>query len=188
MNDKYVAMSPWKRAREIGAVPGLPGFSGPPISFGFALLMPNRMFRDNQLRHNRYVDELIAQVNEQGTKYDPDRGTPSDADHFQGLDEFRFALFKVSAQVFSFIGQKFVFVQTKLDSARHAIALEQFRIARGALPEKLDELVPAFIDALPKDAFDGRPLRYRRNADGGYDLADYIRDYSAFTALCRNTP
>ena len=25
-------------------------------------------------------------------------------------------------------------------------------------------------------------------ADGGYDLADYIRDYSAFTALCRNTP
>lgn len=25
-------------------------------------------------------------------------------------------------------------------------------------------------------------------ADGGYDLADYIRDYEAFMALCRKTP
>jgi hypothetical protein len=36
--------------------------------------------------------------------------------------------------------------------------------ARGALPERLDELVPDYLDALPRDCFDGQPLRYSRAA------------------------
>jgi hypothetical protein len=47
-----------------------------------------------------------------------------------------------------------------------AIAAERYRQARGAWPATTDALVPAYLDAVPLDPFDGRPLRYRL-ADGG---------------------
>ena len=40
------------------------------------------------------------------------------------------------------------------------IALERYRRKHGALPEKLEQLVPEFLDEVPADPFDGRPLRY----------------------------
>jgi len=43
---------------------------------------------------------------------------------------------------------------------RAAIAAERFRLAKGRWPDKLDDLVPAFIDAVPKDPIDGKPIRY----------------------------
>lgn len=61
-------------------------------------------------------------------------------------------------------------MQTAVDSARVACALERYRLAKGNLPEKLDELVPGFIAAIPNDVIDGQPLRYRRADDGGYVL------------------
>jgi hypothetical protein len=45
-------------------------------------------------------------------------------------------------------------------SAQTALAVERFRLAYGKLPEKLDELVPQFLSAVPTDPFDGQPLRY----------------------------
>lgn len=61
-------------------------------------------------------------------------------------------------------------MQTNVDAARVAIALERHRLANGALPEALDVLVPRFLGKIPTDLFDGKPLRYRRNADGSYIL------------------
>ncbi len=58
--------------------------------------------------------------------------------------------------------------QTFVDEARVACALERFRLANGGLPEKLEALVPQFIDAIPNDVIDGRPLRYHRTAGDGY--------------------
>jgi len=42
-----------------------------------------------------------------------------------------------------------------------ALAAQRFRLAQGRLPETLDELVPAYLDAVPIDPFDNQPLRYR---------------------------
>src|SRR5205085_10074692 len=47
-----------------------------------------------------------------------------------------------------------------------ALAVERHRLARGAWPASLDALVPDFLPGVPDDPFDGRPLRYRRLADG----------------------
>jgi hypothetical protein len=44
--------------------------------------------------------------------------------------------------------------------ATTAIAVERFRLARGRLPENLNELVPQFLSAMPADPFSGQPLRY----------------------------
>lgn len=51
-----------------------------------------------------------------------------------------------------------------------AIALKRFQLKHGNLPEKLSELTPDFLTSVPLDPVDGKPLRYRRNADGTYLL------------------
>ena len=62
--------------------------------------------------------------------------------------------------------RKFAIVQTQVDLARVACALERYRLAHGEYPESLDALVPQFIDHLPHDIINGQPLHYRRTDDG----------------------
>ncbi len=47
------------------------------------------------------------------------------------------------------------------------LAVERYRFANGKLPETLDEIAPAFIEAVPIDPFDGKQIRYKR-LDKGY--------------------
>lgn len=47
-----------------------------------------------------------------------------------------------------------------IGATRLLIAIKRHRMETGALPEKLDALVPGWLDAVPRDAFDGKPLRY----------------------------
>ena len=61
-------------------------------------------------------------------------------------------------------------VQTALDHAVVACALERFYLDRHAYPAKLDELVPAYLARLPTDLVDGAPLRYGPTADARYRL------------------
>jgi hypothetical protein len=61
-------------------------------------------------------------------------------------------------------------MQTYVDAARVACALERYRLANNTLPDTLETLVPALLPAIPADVIDGKPLRYRKNADGGYIL------------------
>ena len=44
--------------------------------------------------------------------------------------------------------------------ARLLIALRCHHMKTGTLPESLDKLVPDYIDAVPVDPFDGKPIRY----------------------------
>jgi hypothetical protein len=44
--------------------------------------------------------------------------------------------------------------------AQTAIALTRYRLAHGAFPLKLDALVPEYLDDVPVDPFDGKPLRF----------------------------
>ncbi|HEY7425710.1 MAG TPA: hypothetical protein VH682_15885 [Gemmataceae bacterium] len=47
-----------------------------------------------------------------------------------------------------------------------ALASERYRQATRKWPESLDKLCPQFLKAVPRDPFDGEPLRYRRVEDG----------------------
>lgn len=61
---------------------------------------------------------------------------------------------------------------------RVALAAERYRLAHGDWPRELSELVPAYLEKLPADPFDGEPLRYVRHDDGitvysvGYNRKD----------------
>ena len=77
----------------------------------------------------------------------------------------------------------------RLRAARGAMAVERYRLARGALPSSLGDLVPAYLDIVPEDPFTGRPLRYEKlgkglvvysvgpdgRDDGGWEEPPYAR-------------
>lgn len=69
--------------------------------------------------------------------------------------------------------------QTLLRSMQALLAAERYRMKRGKWPEKVDDVVPEFLAAVPVDPWDGKPIRYRRVADGvvaygiGEDGVDY---------------
>ena len=65
-----------------------------------------------------------------------------------------------------------------LRAADAALAVERYRLAVGRLPDKLADLVPAYLDSVRKDPFDSNELRYRKLEPGfvvysvGEDLSD----------------
>ena len=65
--------------------------------------------------------------------------------------------------------QKSARMQTYVDAARVACAIERYRLATGSLPETLEALCPRFLDSVRKDVIDGKSLRYRPDS-GGYLL------------------
>ena len=141
-------------------------------------MMPSGWAYEVMRRNNGYFDWLFAQID------DPNGGS---TDGFfplsqqsrewlesnpvpLGVSKLSALLMDQSLAVFDNAQKKYLYAHTRTQQTRLACTLERFRRVKGGFPEKLDALVPGFIDAIPKDAFDGKPLRYRRNADGGYDL------------------
>lgn len=49
---------------------------------------------------------------------------------------------------------------TDIAATRVVVAAQRFRLSTGRLPLTLEALVPEFIDAVPADPYDGKPLRY----------------------------
>jgi len=66
----------------------------------------------------------------------------------------------------------------RLRTARASLAVQRYRLAAGRLPDALSDLVPAHLDAVPTDPFDGSELRYKKLDPGfvvysiGEDLID----------------
>ena len=54
----------------------------------------------------------------------------------------------------------------ELRCAAVALAVERYRLAHGAWPSDLAATVPAYLQEVPKDPYDGQPVRYRRTTDG----------------------
>jgi hypothetical protein len=66
----------------------------------------------------------------------------------------------------------------RLRAARAGLAVERHRLAAGKLPDSLTELVPVYLESIPKDPFDGNELRYKKLEAGfvvysiGEDMSD----------------
>ncbi|MBN1361196.1 MAG: hypothetical protein JW993_11410 [Sedimentisphaerales bacterium] len=54
----------------------------------------------------------------------------------------------------------------RLQVTRTALAVQRYRLAHGELPQRLDDLMPAFLEIVPADPFDGQPLRFQKLAPG----------------------
>lgn len=53
-----------------------------------------------------------------------------------------------------------------LHTARTGLAVQRYRLAAGKLPDSLADLIPTYLDAVPKDPFDGKELRYKKLETG----------------------
>ncbi len=60
--------------------------------------------------------------------------------------------------------------QVGLDEARIAAGLERFHLAKGRYPERLDQLVPAFLANPPMDLVTGEPYHYHLQPNSTYLL------------------
>lgn len=56
-------------------------------------------------------------------------------------------------------------VDWQQDATLVLINLRKYHAHHSRWPDKLDDLVPDYLDAVPVDPFDGQPTRYRANAD-----------------------
>jgi hypothetical protein len=67
----------------------------------------------------------------------------------------------------------------RIRTTQTAIAIECYRRAHhGELPSDLNELVPTYLPSLPRDPFDGEPLRFKRRTSGYvvYSIGRDLRD------------
>ena len=63
-------------------------------------------------------------------------------------------------------------------AARAGLAVERHRLAAGKLPNSLSELVPDYLESVPKDPFDGNEMRYRKLETGivVYSICEDLSD------------
>ena len=135
------------------------------------IAMPRGWFDHNLLTISRMFQEFIlAAVDERGHRVFPEVSQAGE----HALQNMRTGPYTIFAKMLLPALEKAIRksarMQTYVDAAHVACALERYRLARGQLPEQLEGLVPQFIAAIPTDPMDGKPLRYEKQADGGYVL------------------
>jgi len=85
-------------------------------------------------------------------------------------------LFEVSSP-FNCMAEMVEFQMRAMERSRlfaAAVAVEKFRRATGALPERLDELVPGYLATVPLSLEDGEPVVYERGKIKPYFYDDKV--------------
>jgi len=178
--ERLLAMPAAERAKTVAAFGG--GVPKTSDAFLFRLI-PRSAFRDNQLRGNRYLEELAARADVARQTYDPDGPTPSAPGNLSGgSGELYYFLISLSGPVYENVARHYVSTQTHLDEARLACALERFRRAHGIYPAALAELTPEFMEHLPLDPYARAPYHYQRTAAGSFQLYSVGAEHNATPA------
>lgn len=93
----------------------------------------------------------------------------AEADRGRLYDRLRYPLhnpvFTLSSSV-----KKTMQAETERSITLCAIALKRYSLRHGKLPPSLEALVPEFLNSVPGDYMDGKPMKYRLNPDGSFTL------------------
>jgi len=65
---------------------------------------------------------------------------------------------------------------TNLGATRALLALKAYKKEKGALPDSLEALVPEYLEAIPLDDLDGKPLRYDSEKKELYSVGPDLQD------------
>mgnify|MGYP001612729570 CR=1 FL=1 len=125
--------------------------------------MPSGWYYQNMLIISRMHQEFtLPGVDEKARRVLPEFSDRLD-EALMTLVQKRYQPYKIfAAMLFPALNKAIVKsaqMQTFVDAARVACALERYRLTEGKLPENLDALVPRFIETIPTDVIDGKPLR-----------------------------
>lgn len=132
-------------------------------------LQPRGWWLDRCIQLHQAGQEAIGRVDfaggryrrPEGTNWDDDRGLPLDEQSRQLLQQYNWYNSNPSFMAFA---------QTAVNQAIIACALERYQIAQGRYPEKLEELIPDYLDRIPSDLLSGLPLIYYLREDDRYCL------------------
>ena len=135
--------------------------------------MPSAYFYQSELAYTRMIQQwLLPLVDINSRIVSP--ATLRRAENHVQAERKHYSPYKVQAlMLFPAIGravEKFALIQTSVDLARVACALERYRLAHGVYPATLDALTPQFVEKVPHDIINGQPLHYRRTDDGKFLL------------------
>lgn len=72
-------------------------------------------------------------------------------------------------------------METEGRITRTLVAMKAFKARTGRLPQSLDELVPAYLPAVPLDDFDGKPVRYSAAKKTVYSVGKDLKDEGGMT-------
>jgi len=137
-------------------------------------LMPSGWYYQNELTIGQmYRDVTLPGADAGKHRINLEISTNAD-ERMQKELKGRFPLYTIFAQLlFPAIMKaesKFASAQAAVDEAMLACALERYRLAHAQFPDTLDSLSPQFINTVPMDLATGKPLIYRRTADGTFIL------------------
>jgi hypothetical protein len=130
----------------------------------FILTCPRGWLRQNQLRVMQRFEGQLSLLDASRQRVYPEREPPLLAAIIaeeQDLSPYTCLARKIAPYCTKAVATT-ARVQTGLNMARLACALERHRLAHGEFPETLTELSPQFIDTLPHDLVNGLPLNYAR--------------------------
>jgi hypothetical protein len=69
----------------------------------------------------------------------------------------------------------------ELAATRILLAMKAYKLDKGTLPRTLDELVPQYLDAVPIDDYDGKPMRYNAAKKVVYSVGRDLKDGGGMT-------
>lgn len=67
-------------------------------------------------------------------------------------------------------------METSTSATRVILALRAFEHEHGGFPDQLNQLVPGFLGSIPRDPFDGEPLRYAKELGYIYSVGEDLND------------
>ncbi|MEZ5300672.1 MAG: hypothetical protein R3F11_08445 [Verrucomicrobiales bacterium] len=101
---------------------------------------------------------------------------PSYPERFISGNPVGILLFSITMPNYEVILQRVLAEMVRTQLVILKLALRRHEFAHGSLPDSLDALVPEFLDAVPADPYDGKPLRYSKENrivySVGKDLVD----------------
>jgi hypothetical protein len=135
--------------------------------------MPSAYFYRNELEFARLNQQWVLPIVDASSRIvSPEALRRLNAD--VGAEMKHYSPYKVQAlmaiPVVATSARKLAAIQSSIDLARVACALERYRLAHGEYPQTLDALAPQFIEIIPHDIIGGEPLHYRREANGQFVL------------------
>ena len=122
-----------------------------------------------------FINRLLQDVIEKGSSWEQagywnETVEPELMKNLEWPRRLQHLLSSLALPAYGGVMKHFQKTETRLRQARIAIALERYRRAKGHYPERLNELVPSDLSALPLDVCSGESFRYRRPAPDQFIL------------------
>lgn len=131
---------------------------------------PSGWIRNDQLFMNQLFDEVLATIDSKNGYFHPAPSFDERIEaHSAPFTRWRYLLSPYFLAIIDKSRERFARTAAQVEFARTGIALERYRLAHGAFPEKLADLGETRAD-FARNPDGGGVLSYRRESDGGYLL------------------